>query len=99
MSRVGIAFLPSSAWARTLELRAAAALSPDDTLAALDSSRAGLAPAEAERRLQAVGPNALRSHGARPLAVLARQLRNPLLILLRRSGAHLAASSASGPTR
>ena len=29
-----------------------------------------------------VGANALRSHGARPLAVLVRQLRNPLLILL-----------------
>ena len=28
------------------------------------------------------GPNALRSHGARPFAVLVRQLRNPLLILL-----------------
>jgi P-type Mg2+ transporter len=44
----------------------------------------GLVPAEAGRRLQLqlAGPNALRSHGARPLAVLARQLRNPLLLLL-----------------
>ena len=32
--------------------------------------------------MEEVGPNALRSHGARPLAVLMRQLRNPLLILL-----------------
>jgi Mg2+-importing ATPase len=29
-----------------------------------------------------MGPNALRSHGARPVVVLMRQLRNPLLILL-----------------
>jgi P-type Mg2+ transporter len=29
-----------------------------------------------------IGPNALRSHGARPLAVLMRQLRNPMLVLL-----------------
>ena len=33
-------------------------------------------------RLAEAGPNALRSHGARPFAVLVRQLRNPLLILL-----------------
>ena len=32
--------------------------------------------------MQEVGPNALRSHGARPLSVLVRQLRNPLLLLL-----------------
>ncbi|HST25465.1 MAG TPA: HAD-IC family P-type ATPase, partial [Gaiellaceae bacterium] len=37
---------------------------------------------EARRRLERVGPNALRSHGARPFVVLARQLRNPLLLLL-----------------
>src|SRR5205814_1960538 len=42
----------------------------------------GLTAAEAAERLQEVGPNALRSHGARPLAVLLRQLRNPLLLLL-----------------
>ena len=29
-----------------------------------------------------IGPNALRSHGAQPLAVLMRQLRNPMLVLL-----------------
>jgi P-type Mg2+ transporter len=32
--------------------------------------------------MQVVGPKALRSHGARPLDVLVRQLRNPLLLLL-----------------
>ncbi len=38
--------------------------------------------AEAQQRLADVGPNSLRTHGARPLAVLGRQLRNPLLALL-----------------
>jgi Mg2+-importing ATPase len=42
----------------------------------------GLTTAEASRRLAEFGPNALRSHGARPFAVLVRQLRNPLLGLL-----------------
>ncbi len=47
---------------------------------------------EAERRLHVYGPNALRSHGARAGRVLARQLRNPLLLLL------LAAAAVSGVT-
>jgi Mg2+-importing ATPase len=51
-------------------------------LESLQSSEQGLSAAEAQRRLALVGPNALRSHGARPLAVLVRQLRNPLLLLL-----------------
>ncbi len=55
---------------------------PDDVLGALASAEDGLSTPEAQRRLGLVGPNALRSHGARPLAVLMRQLRNPLLILL-----------------
>jgi len=54
----------------------------DDVLAELSSSPRGLSSAEAARRLEQVGPNALVSHGARPLAVLLNQLRNPLLILL-----------------
>ena len=37
---------------------------------------------EAQRRLRTAGPNAVRSHRARPLPVLARQLRSPLLVLL-----------------
>jgi len=51
-------------------------------LGVLGSSERGLSSAEAQRRLAQVGPNALRSHGARPFAVLVRQLRNPLLLLL-----------------
>ena len=48
----------------------------------MQSTADGLSSNEARARLAQIGANALRSHGARPLAVLARQLRNPLLILL-----------------
>jgi Mg2+-importing ATPase len=51
-------------------------------LARLGTSGSGLVESEASRRLHTVGPNAVLSHGARPLQVLLRQLRNPLLILL-----------------
>jgi P-type Mg2+ transporter len=74
---------------KQLDLTAAAALPVEDVLDAL-APRKGLSTAEAQRRLALVGPNALRSYGARPLTVLARQLRNPLLLLL------LAAALTSG---
>jgi Mg2+-importing ATPase len=48
----------------------------------VQSTATGLSHDEALIRLARVGANALRSHGARPFAVLMRQLRNPLLILL-----------------
>ena len=51
-------------------------------IALLDSSEAGLTASEAALRLREGGLNAVISHGARPFQVLARQLRNPLLILL-----------------
>jgi Mg2+-importing ATPase len=66
----------------SLALSAAAVAPAGRVIASLDSSLAGLSRAEAQWRLEVAGPNALRSHGARPLAVLARQLRNPLLVLL-----------------
>jgi P-type Mg2+ transporter len=66
----------------TLTLASAAVQSAEDVLRDLDSTVAGLSHDQATARLAQVGANALRSHGARPLAVLARQLRNPLLILL-----------------
>ena len=68
--------------AATLDLASASRLSGAAVLQALGSSVGGLSTEEAQRRLSAVGPNALRSHGARPVVVLARQLRNPLLLLL-----------------
>ena len=71
----------SADW-RSLALVSVAALPADDVLERLQSTAAGLSHDEARVRLAEVGANALRSHGARPFAVLARQLRNPLLILL-----------------
>jgi P-type Mg2+ transporter len=65
-----------------LDLVAAATLPGNDVLARLASQDSGLSTAEAARRLAVVGPNALRSHGALALTVFARQLENPLLLLL-----------------
>src|SRR5450759_4548853 len=65
-----------------IELIEAARLTPDEVVARLKSATSGLAAQEAAVRLRLFGPNAIRSHGARPLAILGRQLRNPLLILL-----------------
>jgi Mg2+-importing ATPase len=65
-----------------VELKSAATMDGDAVLEELGSTPEGLSADEAGRRLADVGPNALRSHGARPLAVLARQFKNPLLILL-----------------
>ena len=65
-----------------LDLIAAARMAPSDVVAGLDSSNSGLTGDEAAVRLTRFGPNAIRSHGARPFAILGRQLRNPLLILL-----------------
>ncbi|HYM97513.1 MAG TPA: magnesium-translocating P-type ATPase [Candidatus Sulfotelmatobacter sp.] len=55
---------------------------PQEVLARLSASQSGLTSAEAARRLVVYGPNAIRSHGVRALAILWNQLRNPLLILL-----------------
>ena len=71
----------ASDWS-ALTLLSAAALSGEEVLRRLETSTAGLSNQEAFRRLAKVGNNALRSHGARPLEVLGRQLHNPLLILL-----------------
>ncbi len=60
----------------------AASLPVDAVLERLSTTPRGLAGTEAARRLHRVGPNAVRSHHARALAVLARQLRSALLVLL-----------------
>jgi len=65
-----------------IDLMEAARSSPAEVVARLNSAESGLTAQEAASRLGVFGPNAIRSHGARPLAILARQLRNPLLILL-----------------
>jgi Mg2+-importing ATPase len=82
MSRVTIPLAQTSPANSGLDLIAAARMTPVEVVGVLGSSEAGLAGAEAKSRLVRFGPNAIRSHGARPLAVLGRQLRNPLLILL-----------------
>ena len=66
----------------TIDLATAAQMPAAQVLRALGSGDGGLTTDEAARRIVAVGPNALRSHRARPLAVLGRQVRNPLLLLL-----------------
>lgn len=70
----------------------AAGLSVEETLKQLGSGEAGLTGEEVSRRLELFGPNALRSHGAQPWRVLARQFRNPMLLLL------LGAAAVSGFT-
>jgi Mg2+-importing ATPase len=65
-----------------LELAAAASLSPADVLAKLGTDGSGLSSAEAAKRLAVCGPNVLRSHGVSALALLVRQLRSYLLLLL-----------------
>ena len=54
----------------------------DDVLAALGTTRSGLSSAEAAERLRQFGPNAVRTHRARALPVLARQFKSALLVLL-----------------
>jgi P-type Mg2+ transporter len=71
----------SEGW-ESLEVADAAFMEAATVFAHLGTSESGLVESEASRRLHAVGPNAVVSHGARPLRVLLQQLRNPLLILL-----------------
>jgi len=65
-----------------LDVAGAAALPADDVLNRLGVGGAGLSGAEAARRLDLFGPNAVSSHNARLLLVLWHQLRSPLLALL-----------------
>ncbi|MEU0049091.1 magnesium-translocating P-type ATPase [Streptomyces sp. NPDC006309] len=69
---------------RAPELRVGEAAAEDAkvVLAALASRPDGLSGGEAAERLAAVGPNAVRTHHVRVLAVLGRQLRSALMILL-----------------
>ena len=77
-----VATLPEApAWAAAV-VADVARLDGDAATTALETSRVGLSDVEADRRRQRCGPNALRSHRARPLAVLLRQFANPLLLLL-----------------
>ncbi|OBF03499.1 magnesium-translocating P-type ATPase [Mycobacterium sp. ACS4054] len=65
-----------------LSAKLVAAAPVDEVLRRLGSSPAGLSGAEAAARLERYGPNAVRTHRVNVLAVLGRQLRNAVLILL-----------------
>ncbi|HEY5473699.1 MAG TPA: cation-transporting P-type ATPase, partial [Candidatus Limnocylindrales bacterium] len=60
----------------SLALTEAASLPTNEVLQRLAAGPDGLAAEEAGRRLKAVGPNALRSHGVSFWSVLGRQLRS-----------------------
>ncbi|MFZ0251434.1 MAG: magnesium-translocating P-type ATPase [Acidimicrobiales bacterium] len=79
-----------------LDLNRAALLSPQDTLAALDSRPEGLTSNEVEERRRQFGSNALAVHRVRASAVLFRQIRNPILLLL--LGAALVSGLTGGGT-
>jgi Mg2+-importing ATPase len=65
-----------------LDLVDAAGLAPDEVLSRLGSGPDGLSSDEVAERLAQFGPNALGTHRVHATAVLFRQLRNPILILL-----------------
>lgn len=77
----------SASWPR---IEALAATTPEAALDVLGTRRGGLTSAEVSERTETFGPNAVRSHHSSAWAVLARQLRSPLLWLL------LAAAAVSG---
>ena len=68
--------------AQVLTTNQVAAAPVDEVLRWLDSSAAGLSNAEASARLARYGPNAVRTHHVNALAVLGRQLRSAVLMLL-----------------
>ena len=79
-----------------LELAAAANISADNVLLRLGSCPDGLTSDEVAKRLRRFGPNALGRHRVRPSAVLFRQIRNPILLLL--LGAALVSGLTGGGT-
>jgi Ca2+-transporting ATPase len=59
------------------------ALAADEVIRLLDSSRSGLTGAEAQRRLEATGPNVLQAaRGISPWQLLAGQFKNVLIVIL-----------------
>ncbi len=87
LTRMATAFplrraVPTTTSETVLPATTAAALPSKQVLERLATTPEGLATPEAARRLAALGPNAVRSHGARWTSVLLGQLRSPLLVLL-----------------
>ncbi|MGO8873610.1 MAG: magnesium-translocating P-type ATPase [Acidimicrobiales bacterium] len=79
-----------------LDLADAAALPPTEVLSRLGSGPDGLSSDEVAERLRQFGPNALGTHRVHAVAVLLRQVRNPILILL--LGAALVSGLTGGGT-
>ena len=79
-----------------MDLAGAAGLPPGEVLSGLGSGLGGLSSAVAAQRLGQLGPNVLGTHRVRPAAVLFRQIRNPILILL--LGAALVSGLTGGGT-
>jgi len=79
-----------------LDLAEAAGLLPEEVLSRLGSSTDGLSSDDVAERLRQFGPNALGTHQVRATAVLFRQIRNPILVLL--LGAALVSGLTGGGT-
>ncbi|MBN9620983.1 MAG: magnesium-translocating P-type ATPase [Actinobacteria bacterium] len=79
-----------------LDLQQAARLAPDEVLARLGGTSRGLTSAQAAQRLEQYGLNALATHSVSAVAVLLRQVRNPILVLL--LGAALVSGFTGGGT-
>jgi P-type Mg2+ transporter len=79
-----------------MDLPDAAGLPPGEVLSRLGSGPGGLSSAVAAERLSQVGPNVLGTDRVRATAVLLRQTRNPILILL--LGAALVSGLTGGGT-
>ncbi len=73
---------PTPALPETLTAERVAAARVDEVMGWLDSSAQGLSSVEVSARLARYGPNAVRTHHVNALAVLGRQLRSAVLILL-----------------
>lgn len=65
-----------------LDVATAGAADVEHVLRLLNTPSGGLTTDAARQRLVADGPNAVRTHRARPLLVLMSQLKSPLLVLL-----------------
>jgi Mg2+-importing ATPase len=65
-----------------LSVAEAGGMPVEAVLAAMETSTTGLSHEQAEQRSSIVGPNAVRSHQVHAWAVLGRQLRSALLVLL-----------------
>ena len=73
---------PTPAPPDTLTSARVAAAPVDEVIGWLDSSAQGLSSAEVSARRARYGPNAVRTHHVKALAVFGRQLRSAVLILL-----------------